>query len=78
MTRKLNYLVNLTYDKTYEGYVADVANLYGCMTQGKTKKEALENAKKAIKAYMEALKKSEKGKVSEKEIVNVPISIASI
>jgi len=78
MTRKLNYLVNLTYDKTYEGYVADVANLYGCMSQGKTKKEALENAKKAIKAYMEALKKSEKGKVSEKEIVNVPISIASI
>ena len=78
MTRKLNYLVKLTYDKTYNGYVADVVNLYGCMSQGKTKKEALENAKKEIKAYMEALEKSEKSKISEKEIVNVPITIASI
>ena len=35
--------------------MADVVNLYGCMSQGKTKEEALENAEKAIKAYMEAL-----------------------
>lgn len=49
--RKLDYLIKLTYDKVYKGYVADVVNLYGCMSQGKTKKEALENAEKAIKAY---------------------------
>lgn len=53
---KLDYLIRLTYDKTYKGYVADVVNLYGCMSQGKTKEEALKNAEKAIKAYMEALK----------------------
>jgi predicted RNase H-like HicB family nuclease len=28
--------VNLTYDKEYRGYVADVPSLPGCMTQGKT------------------------------------------
>ena len=50
-TKKLDYLIKLTYDKDYKGYVADVVNLYGCMSQGKTKKEAFENVEKAIKAY---------------------------
>ncbi len=59
---KLDFIIKLTYDKAYEGYVADVVNLYGCMSQGKTKKEALENAEKAIKAYM---KVATKGKGSE-------------
>ena len=54
MTKKLDYIIKLTYDKSYKGYVADVVNLYGCMSQGKTKKQALENVEKAIKAYMEA------------------------
>ena len=58
MTKNLSYLIDLTYDKAYKGYVADVVNLYGCMSQGKTKREALANAKKAIKAYMEAIEKS--------------------
>ncbi len=51
MTKKLDYIIKLTYDKSYKGYVADVVNLYGCMSQGKTKGEALENAEKAIKAF---------------------------
>lgn len=50
--KKLDYLIELTYDKIYKGYVADVVNLYGCMSQGKTKEEALANVEKAIKAYM--------------------------
>lgn len=77
MTKNLNYMIKLTCDKTYKGYVADVVNLYGCMSQGKTKTEAIKNAKKAIKAYMEAIAKRERG-LTEKEIVNVPVSIASI
>lgn len=77
MTKKLSYLIDLTYDKTYKGYVADVVNLYGCMSQGKTKKEALANTKKAIKAYMEAIEKSEINKSIVKEVISVPISFAS-
>lgn len=53
MTIDLSYMVKLTYDRAYKGYVADVVNLYGCMSQGKTKKEALANAEKAIGAYCE-------------------------
>lgn len=78
MTRNLSYLIELTYDKSYKGYVADVVNLYGCMSQGKTKKEALANAKKAIKAYMEAIEKSETKKPLLQEVINIPISFASI
>ena len=51
-TSTLDYLIKITYDRAYKGYVADVLNLYGCMSQGKTKTEALKNAHKAIKAYM--------------------------
>lgn len=58
--KQLDYLIELTYDKTYKGYVADVVNLFGCMSQGKTKEEALKNAEKAIKAYMQAVAKTSK------------------
>jgi len=58
--QKLDYLIELTYDKTYKGYVAEVVNLYGCMSQGKTKVEALRNVDKAIKAYMEVVTKANK------------------
>ena len=77
MTKNLSYLIELTYDKEYKGYVADVVNLYGCMSQGKTKKEAIINAKKAIKAYMEALEKSEMRKIRNKEVVSLPITFAT-
>lgn len=51
MTQKIDYIIKLTYDKEYKGYVADVINLYGCMSQGKTKEEAIANVNKAIKAF---------------------------
>ena len=58
---KLDYLIKLHYDKAYKGYVTEVVNLYGCMSQGRTKKEALENTDKAIKAFIEALKLNRDG-----------------
>ncbi len=60
MIKKLDYIIKLTYDKSYKGYVADVVNLYGCMSQGKTKEEALKNVEKAIKAYMRVVTKKDK------------------
>ena len=75
MTKKLDYIIKLTYDKSYKGYVADVVNLYGCMSQGKTKKEALENAEKAIKAYMEAISKADKGGEFTKRTVDTPLPV---
>ena len=75
MTKNLSYLIEFSYDKVYKGYVADVVNLYGCMSQGKTKKEALDNVKKAIRAYMEVVEKSEDKVSIFPEVVNIPVSI---
>lgn len=41
-----------------DGYiVAEVPVLPGCITQGRTKEEALERAKEAIQGYLESLQK---------------------
>ena len=74
--KKLDYLIKLTYDKNYKGYVADVVNLYGCMSQGKTKKEALENIEKAIKAYMETVTKKDKNTRFTKKSVSIDIPLS--
>jgi predicted RNase H-like HicB family nuclease len=51
-TRQL--LVNLTFDPEYHGYVADVPQLPGCMSQGKTVEAALKNVREAIVPYRKA------------------------
>ena len=38
-------------------FVTECTTLPGCISQGKTRKEALENIKDAIKGYLESLKK---------------------
>jgi len=42
--------------KEGEWYIADVPALPGCMSQGRTEKEALTNIHDAIKGYLEVLK----------------------
>ena len=38
-------------------YVAQCPSLPGCISQGKTRKEALNNIEDAMKGYLESLKK---------------------
>ncbi|MBS3146440.1 type II toxin-antitoxin system HicB family antitoxin [Candidatus Woesearchaeota archaeon] len=38
-------------------FISECPTLPGCISQGKTRKEALENIKDAIKGYLESLKK---------------------
>ncbi len=49
----MKLLVNLIYDADYKGYVADVPELPGCMSQGKTIENALKNVREAIALYLE-------------------------
>ncbi len=58
MTKK--FPVFLEYDIEYEGFVVDCPTLPGCMSQGKTKEEALKNIKEAISGYLTVLKKHSK------------------
>ena len=48
----MKFKVVITYDPEYEGYVVDVPELEGCMTQGKSIDEALENARDAIRGWI--------------------------
>ena len=53
----MKFKVIITYDPEYKGYVVDVPELVGCMSQGKTIDEALENIKDAIRGWIEVEKK---------------------
>ena len=50
--------------------VVTVPALPGCITQGKNLEEALKNAKEAIAAYLESLKKNNQP-VPEPEVVSI-------
>ncbi|MBU4030591.1 type II toxin-antitoxin system HicB family antitoxin [Patescibacteria group bacterium] len=49
--------VDLQYDFEYQGFVANCPSLPGCISQGKTKEEALKNIREAIQGYIKVLKK---------------------
>lgn len=48
----MKFQVIFTFDPEYQGYVASVPELPGCVSQGKTLDEAIENIKDAIKSYL--------------------------
>jgi predicted RNase H-like HicB family nuclease len=48
----MNYKILITYDKEYSGYVVEVPQLTGCISQGKTLDEAIENIKDAISGWI--------------------------
>ncbi|MCL4408007.1 MAG: type II toxin-antitoxin system HicB family antitoxin [Thermotogae bacterium] len=56
----MKFQVIFTYDPEYKGYVADVPSLPGCMSEGKTMDEAIENIKDAIKGYLYVEKKHDR------------------
>ncbi|MBI3754911.1 MAG: type II toxin-antitoxin system HicB family antitoxin [Deltaproteobacteria bacterium] len=65
----MRFKVVITYDSEYKGYVVDVPELEGCMSQGKTIDEALLNIKDAIKGWLEVEKKHGRlGAFEEKEV----------
>ena len=53
--KPMQLVVNLVYDSDYRGYVADVPELPGCMSQGKTVDAALRNVREAIDLYLETV-----------------------
>lgn len=54
MTRR--FKVILEQDETDGGFTVTVPGLPGCITEGDTLQEALDNAQEAILGYLEALK----------------------
>jgi len=57
MSQKQRFLVNLIFDPEYNGYVVDVPQLPGCMSQGKSVEAALRNVRQAIRAYLKGARR---------------------
>jgi len=73
MNASRRFLVNLVFDPDYDGYVADVPQLPGCMSQGKTVEEALKNVRKAIAVYLKAARG--RGIVEIPEIITSQVEV---
>lgn len=63
--RQQRFLVNLIFDPEYDGYVADVPQLPGCMSQGKSVEAALKNVRKAIAVYLKATRSAGLPEITE-------------
>jgi predicted RNase H-like HicB family nuclease len=48
----MKFQVIFTFDSEYDGYIAEVPELPGCVSQGKTPDETIENIKDAITGYL--------------------------
>ena len=53
----MRYTVVLEPDDEGRGYTVRVPALPGCISEGRTREEALENAREAIEGFLEGLKK---------------------
>ena len=51
----MKYAVVISYDPEEEVYNVDVPSLAGCHTWGRTKREAIRNAREAVSTYVEAM-----------------------
>lgn len=66
--------LKVVIEKGEDGYyVVTVPSLPGCISQGKTKEEALKNIKEAIELYLEVLQEKELKKLKKAEIAEVII-----
>jgi len=54
----MRYTVVLEPDTERRGYTVRVPALPGCITEGRTREEALANAKEAIAGFIEGLRKA--------------------
>ena len=52
-------ILNAVIEKDEFGYFAQIPELKGCVTQGKTYEEALSNIQEAAELYLESLQKEE-------------------
>jgi len=69
----MRLMVNLVFDPEYKGYVADVPELPGCMSQGKTIEHALKNVKQAILLYLETMPRKKRAATKPALVTTVEV-----
>jgi predicted RNase H-like HicB family nuclease len=68
----LEYTVILHRDEEYGGYWVEVPSLPGCVSQGKSKEEALANIKEAIELHLECMREDVE-KIPQEESYKVAV-----
>lgn len=69
-------LINAIIEKDESGYFAFVPDMKGCVSQGATYEEALQNIKEAAELYMESLEEEEIRSIVNRHTVIAPLEIA--
>jgi predicted RNase H-like HicB family nuclease len=64
----MKFQVIFTFDAEYNGYVAEVPRLPGCVSQGKTMDEAIANIKDAIQGYLHVQEKHQIDELKEQTV----------
>jgi predicted RNase H-like HicB family nuclease len=64
-------IFNAIIEKDEYGYFASIPELEGCVTQGDTYEEALNNIKEALELYLESLSEEEKKELLKRKIISV-------
>lgn len=70
--------MNAIIEKDENGYYAYVPALKGCVSQGETYEEALENIKEATELYLESLSDDERLKLLNAFVSIVPLQVGKI
>ncbi len=53
--KTIYYPAKITYDKEDKGFLVEFPDLEGCLTEGETLDDALENAKEALSGYLASI-----------------------
>ena len=69
---------NVILEKDEYGYFAYVPNLKGCVTQGDTLEEAMQNIKEAIEIYIETLHQDEIASLAKRNYIIAPMEIDTV
>lgn len=57
MREKYRYMINISWSEEDRCYLAEVPELEGCLTHGKSEEDALKNAHDAITSWIQAARK---------------------
>ena len=64
-------IFNAIIEKDENGYFASIPELEGCVSQGDTYEEVINNIKEALDIYLESLSSKEKEELFKRKIISV-------
>jgi len=72
-------IFNAIIEKDEFGYFASIPELEGCVSQGDTYEEVLNNIKEALELYLESLSEEEKKELLKRKLISVtPLEVEVI